>query len=77
MADRFLDNEFSQTTSTSSNRQPPGPHVATLDSATRVGARVAPYRDVMAPLGLGDRSGPPSFPSGCWGYLCLRRAESP
>jgi DNA-binding CsgD family transcriptional regulator len=54
-------------------------HVATLDSATHGGrAGSARYRDIMAPLGLGDELRAALVtPSGCWGYLCLHRAESP
>jgi DNA-binding CsgD family transcriptional regulator len=53
--------------------------VATLDSATHGGrAGSARYRDIMAPLGLGDELRAALVtPSGCWGYLCLHRAESP
>lgn len=55
-----------------------GRHVATLDSATG-GHRVdsARYREIMAPLGLGDELRAALVtPSGCWGYLCLHRADS-
>jgi DNA-binding CsgD family transcriptional regulator len=54
-------------------------HVATLDSATRSHrSGSARYRDIMAPLGLGDELRAALVThSGCWGYLCLHRAESP
>jgi DNA-binding CsgD family transcriptional regulator len=53
-------------------------HVATLDSATG-GHRVdsARYREIMAPLGLGDELRAALVtPAGCWGYLCLHRADA-
>jgi DNA-binding CsgD family transcriptional regulator len=53
--------------------------VATLDAATS-GNRSdsARYRDIMAPIGLGDELRAALVTSsGCWGYLCLHRADSP
>jgi DNA-binding CsgD family transcriptional regulator len=78
-ADQFLDNEFGQDDVNKFQSLATGPrHVATLDSATpgkRAGS--ARYRDIMAPLGLGDELRAALVtPSGCWGYLCLHRAES-
>jgi DNA-binding CsgD family transcriptional regulator len=77
---QFLDNEFGhddvnkfQSLAAGSGR------VATLDAATR-GERAgsARYREVMAPMGLGDELRAALVtPSGCWGYLCLHRADSP
>src|SRR5215217_9299087 len=80
VADQFLNNEFGQDDVNKFHSLATGsPHVATLDSATRaerVGS--ARYRDIMAPLGLGDELRAALVtPSGCWGYLCLHRAESP
>jgi DNA-binding CsgD family transcriptional regulator len=80
VADRFLDNEFGQDDVNKFQSLAAGPrHVATLDSATHGGrAGSARYRDIMAPLGLGDELRAALVtPSGCWGYLCLHRAESP
>jgi DNA-binding CsgD family transcriptional regulator len=79
-ASLFLDNEFAHadvnkfaTLATS------GRHVASLDTATR-GDRPASdrYREVMAPLGLGDelRAALTIGPD-CWGYLCLHRTDHP
>lgn len=78
--DQFLNNEFGQDDVNKFHSLATGsPHVATLDSVTR-GERLgsARYRDIMAPLGLGDELRAALVtPSGCWGYLCLHRAESP
>jgi DNA-binding NarL/FixJ family response regulator len=80
VADQFLDNEFGQNdVNKFQSLATAARHVATLDSATR-GDRAgsARYRDIMAPLGLGDELRAALVtPSGCWGYLCLHRAESP
>ena len=49
-----------------------------LRHARRSRAGSARYRDIIAPLGLGDELRAALVtPSGCWGYLCLHRAESP
>jgi DNA-binding CsgD family transcriptional regulator len=80
VADQFLDNEFGQDDANKFQSLATGTrHVATLDSVTR-GDRAgsARYREIMAPLGLGDELRAALVtPSGCWGYLCLHRAESP
>jgi DNA-binding NarL/FixJ family response regulator len=80
VADQFLYNEFGQHDVNKFQSLATGArHVATLDSAT-VGERMASarYRDIIAPLGLGDELRTALVtPSGCWGYLCLHRAESP
>jgi DNA-binding NarL/FixJ family response regulator len=80
VADQFLDNEFGQDDVNKFQSLARGArHVATLDSATR-GERAdsARYRDIMAPLGLGDELRAALVTSsGCWGYLCLHRAQSP
>jgi DNA-binding CsgD family transcriptional regulator len=80
VADQFLNNEFGQDDVNKFQSLATGPRqVATLDSATR-GDRAdsARYRQIMAPLGLGDELRAALVtPSGCWGYLCLHRAASP
>ena len=77
---QFVDNEFGhedvnkfQSLAVSAQR------VATLDAATGgQRAESARYREIMAPLGLGDELRAALVtPAGCWGYLCLHRAESP
>ena len=80
VADQFLDNEFGHDDVNKFQSLATGPrHVATLDSTTHGGRKSsARYRDIMAPLGLGDELRAALVtPSGCWGYLCLHRAESP
>jgi DNA-binding CsgD family transcriptional regulator len=80
VADQFLDNEFGQDDVNKFQSLATGPrHVVTLDSASPGGrAGSARYRDIMAPLGLGDELRAALVtPSGCWGYLCLHRVESP
>jgi GAF domain-containing protein len=80
VADRFPDNEFGQVDVTKFQLSATGAcHVATPDSATH-GDRASStrYRDIMAPLGLGDELRAALLtPSGCWGYLCMHRADSP
>jgi len=54
-------------------------HVRTLDTATR-GDRAASarYREIMAPLGLGDELRLALVEGDrCWGYLCLHREDGP
>jgi DNA-binding CsgD family transcriptional regulator len=79
-ADQFLDNELGEDDVNKFHLLAAGArHVSTLDFATR-GDRTtsARYREIMAPLGLGDELRAALVtPSGCWGYLCLHRAESP
>jgi DNA-binding NarL/FixJ family response regulator len=80
VADQFLDNEFGQDdVNKFQSLATVARHVATLDSATRgERAHSTRYRDIMAPLGLGDELRAALVtPSGCWGYLCLHRAQSP
>jgi DNA-binding CsgD family transcriptional regulator len=80
VADQFLDNEFGQDDVNKFQSLAVGDrHVATLDFATRRHrSSSARYRDIMAPLGLGDELRAALVThSGCWGYLCLHRAESP
>ena len=80
VADQFLANELSQNDVNKFQSLATGAHhVVTLDSVThgdRAGS--ARYRDIIAPLGLGDELRAALVtPSGCWGYLCLHRADSP
>ncbi|WP_371502962.1 LuxR C-terminal-related transcriptional regulator [Kitasatospora sp. NBC_00374] len=76
----FLDNEFGRAdvNKFSALAQAADP-VASLDRATR-GDRSASarYREIMAPLGLGDELRA-ALVTGhhCWGVLCLHRADSP
>jgi hypothetical protein len=78
-ADQFLDNELAEDDVNKFHSLASGSrHVSTLDWATR-GDRTssARYREIMAPLGLGDELRAALVtPSGCWGYLCLHRAGS-
>jgi DNA-binding CsgD family transcriptional regulator len=80
VADQFFDNEFGQVDVNKFQSLATGArHVATLDSATH-GDRAGSvrYREIMTPLGLGDELRAALVtPSGCWGYVCLHRAESP
>jgi DNA-binding CsgD family transcriptional regulator/GAF domain-containing protein len=76
----FLDNEFSggdvnQFAALASGTA----HVADLDEATRGERGSSPrYRDIMAPLGLGDELRAALVTGGlCWGYLCLHRMDGP
>jgi len=77
---QFLDNEFGHHDVNKFQSLAAGAqHVATLDAATR-GQRAASarYREIMSPLGLGDELRAALVtPAGCWGYLCLHRADSP
>jgi len=80
VADQFLANEFGEDDVNKFQSLATGTrHVSTLDSVTR-GQRAdsARSRHIMAPIGLGDELRAALVtPSGCWGYLCLHRAESP
>jgi DNA-binding CsgD family transcriptional regulator len=77
---RFLANEFLEDDvnkfRTLANRRFP---VDWLDHATGVDRDAsARYRDIMAPLGLGDELRA-AFRSGgeCWGFLCVHREDAP
>lgn len=77
---QFMANEFGQADVNKFQSLAVGPpHVATLDQATagdRAGS--ARYREIMGPLGLGDELRAALVtPAGCFGYLCLHRADSP
>jgi DNA-binding CsgD family transcriptional regulator len=80
----FLDNEFGQAdvNKFAALAAPPGGaggRITSLDRATR-GDRAAShrYREIMAPLGLGDEVRA-ALVAGqhCWGVLCLHREDSP
>ena len=80
----FLDNEFGQAdvNKFAALAAPPGgagARITSLDRATR-GDRAAShrYREIMAPLGLGDEVRA-ALVAGqhCWGVLCLHREDSP
>jgi DNA-binding CsgD family transcriptional regulator len=80
----FLDNEFGQAdvNKFTALAAPPGrdgARITSLDRATR-GDRAAShrYREIMAPLGLGDELRA-ALVAGqhCWGVLCLHREDSP
>ena len=80
----FLDNEFGQAdvNKFAALAAPPGgsgSRITSLDRATR-GDRAAShrYREIMAPLGLGDEVRA-ALVAGqhCWGVLCLHREDSP
>jgi hypothetical protein len=72
VADQFVHNEFGHDDVNKFQSLAAGArHVATLDTATRGDRHAsARYRDIMAPLGLGDELRAALVtPSGCWGYL--------
>ncbi len=76
----FLDNEFGRDdvnkfAHLATSLDP----VATLDRATRgERSQSARYREVMAPLGLGDELRLALLSGGqCWGVLCLHREDGP
>jgi DNA-binding CsgD family transcriptional regulator len=77
---RFLANEFLEDDvnkfRTLANRRFP---VDWLDHATDADREASPrYREIMAPLGLGDELRA-AFRSGgeCWGFLCIHREDAP
>jgi DNA-binding CsgD family transcriptional regulator len=75
---RFLDNEFAgvDVNTFTALAATPG-HVATLDEATRRERAASPrYREIMAPMGLGDElRAALVVDDQCWGYLCLHRED--
>jgi DNA-binding CsgD family transcriptional regulator len=77
---QFVDNEFGRPdVNKFQSLAVAARHVATLDEATR-GQRDDSQRsrDIMTPLGLGDELRAALVtPAGCWGYLCLHRADLP
>jgi DNA-binding CsgD family transcriptional regulator len=79
-AEQFMDNEFGAAdVNKFQSLAVARPKVATLDAATSGNRSDSPrYRDIMAPIGLGDELRVALVSaSGCWGYLCLHRADSP
>jgi DNA-binding CsgD family transcriptional regulator len=74
----FMDNEFggADVNTFAGLVTTPG-HVATLDQATRRERAASPrYREIMAPLGLGDElRAALMVDDRCWGYLCLHRED--
>ena len=74
----FMDNEFggADVNTFAGLVSIPG-HVATLDQATRRERATSPrYREIMAPLGLGDElRAALVVDDRCWGYLCLHRED--
>jgi FOG: GAF domain len=76
----FLDNEFgTDDVNKFASLATSAVHVASLDSATRLDRRSSGrYRDIMAPLGLGDELRAALVAgTDCWGYLCLHRTDHP
>jgi len=76
---QFLDNEFGvEDVNKFQSLAVARGKVATLDSVTGGNRSDSPrYRDIMAPIGLGDELRAALVtPNGCWGYLCLHRADS-
>jgi DNA-binding CsgD family transcriptional regulator len=74
----FMDNEFGGTdVNTFAGLVTTPGHVATLDQATRRERAASPrYREIMAPLGLGDElRAALVVDDRCWGYLCLHRED--
>ena len=78
--EQFMDNEFGATdVNKFQSLAVASTKVRTLDAATS-GNRSdsSRYRNIMAPIGLGDELRAALVTSsGCWGYLCLHRADSP
>jgi DNA-binding CsgD family transcriptional regulator len=75
----FLDNEFSgEDVNKFARLAGASDSVGSLDQATSGDRTVsARYRDVLAPLGLGDEVRVALVSGGlCWGVLCLHREES-
>lgn len=79
-ASLFLDNEFGgRDVNRFAELAKATRHVGSLDAATRADrAASGRYRDIMAPLGLGDElRAALTVDTECWGYLCLHRADHP
>jgi DNA-binding CsgD family transcriptional regulator len=74
----FLENEFGQADVNKFAALANSPdRVGSLDQATRGDRSTSPrYRDVLAPLGLGDELRIALMAGGrCWGVLCLHRED--
>jgi DNA-binding CsgD family transcriptional regulator len=77
-APRFLDNEIGgDDVNTFGSLAVGTDHVNSLDRATSDGRGTSErYREIMAPLGLGDELRAALVVDGrCWGVLCLHRAD--
>jgi DNA-binding CsgD family transcriptional regulator len=78
---RFVENEFLEDDVNKFARLARGPQpVSSLEVATRGELERSPrYREILAPLGLGDELRAALRTGGaCWGYICLHReATSP
>jgi DNA-binding CsgD family transcriptional regulator len=75
LANEFLEDDVNKFRSLAAGRSP----VDWLDRATEHDrAASARYRDIMAPLGLGDELRA-AFRAGgaCWGFLCVHREDGP
>ncbi|HVL06610.1 MAG TPA: LuxR C-terminal-related transcriptional regulator [Acidimicrobiales bacterium] len=74
LSNEYLEDDVNKFRSLASERSP----AATLDGATgnhRPGS--ARYREIMAPMGLGDELRVALRSGGvCWGFLCLHREEA-
>lgn len=78
VAEHFLDNEYGQEDVNKFVGLASGVPIATLDRSTS-GDRAASvrYREIMAPLGLGDELRVALMSGGhCWGVLCLHRGDA-
>ncbi|MEU4117218.1 LuxR C-terminal-related transcriptional regulator [Kitasatospora sp. NPDC028055] len=76
---RFLDNEFGRAdVNKFAELARSADPVATLGRATRGDLAASPrYREIMAPLGLGDELRVALRVGGnCWGFLCLHREQA-
>ncbi len=75
LANEFLEDDVNKFTTLARRRFP----VDWLDHATKADRAASPrYREIMAPIGLGDELRA-AFRSGgeCWGFLCLHREDAP
>lgn len=75
LANEFLEDDVNKFRTLAHRRFP----VDWLDRATGTRREASPrYRDIMAPLGLGDELRA-AFRSGgeCWGFLCVHREDTP
>ena len=75
LANEFFEDDVNKFTTLAHRRFP----VDWLDHATGADRAASPrYREIMAPLGLGDELRA-AFRSGgeCWGFLCLHREDAP
>ena len=78
MADQFLDNEFGQDdVNKFQSLATAARHVATLDSATSVERTASGIATSWRRSASATSRAALVTPSGCWGYLCLHRAQSP